>query len=149
MNAKKLYLFLLQLIKKEVVAEPVFFYTTQSAEGGVCEQHEYNSAVWGELQPLPRFQPKTRILFGFLLLKDYMIERESFRFWLLCWCKFRITLLQIFKYYSVPYVLHWVSITWGILKISLIWWLCSVENAFRKMRMFLQKERKENKAKNK
>lgn len=127
----------------------LFLYYSISTGRGLWAAHEYNRAVQGEQQPLQRSQPKNRTLFGFLLLKDDIIGRESFRFGLLCWCKIYITFLHIFKYYSVPYVLHWVSITWGIFKISLLCWLRSVRNVFRPMRMFLQKERKENKAKNK
>lgn len=47
MNAKKLHLFLLQLIKKEVVVELVFFYTIQLAEGELYEQHVSPTALCG------------------------------------------------------------------------------------------------------
>lgn len=101
-NGKKLYLFLLQLIKKEVAAETVFFYTTQSAEEGISKQHMSTTPLCRANSRPSQGSSINRTLLGFLLLKDDIIGTGSFRSWLLCSCKFCITLLQIFEYYSVP-----------------------------------------------
>lgn len=87
MDKKKIYIFSISAKEKP---ELLFFYAMSSAEGGFCKQHASTTAVC----EVNKVHSKTQNTSDFLLLKDYITGRD----------------LQIFKYYFVHCVLHWVSV---------------------------------------